>query len=75
MSIVLVLLLAASVVPLALADEAGDVQQDEVEIDAETQAEVEIMNYQFGAEVRLLQLEKSISKNILCIILVLKKRK
>jgi len=61
----MVLLLAASVVPLALADEAGDIQQDEVEIDAETQDEVEIMNYQFGAEVRLLQLEKSITKNIL----------
>ena len=65
LSIVMVLLLAASVVPLALADEAGDIQQDEVEIDAETQDEVEIMNYQFGAEVRLLQLEKSITKNIL----------
>ena len=61
----MVLLLAASVVPLALADEAGDIQQDEVEIDAETQDEVEIMYYQFGAEVRLLQLEKSITKNIL----------
>ncbi len=65
LSIVMVLLLAASVVPLALADEAGDIQQGEVEIDAETQDEVEIMNYQFGAEVRLLQLEKSITKNIL----------
>jgi len=65
LSIVMVLLLAASVVPLALADEAGDIQQDEVEIDAETQDEVEIMYYQFGAEVRLLQLEKSITKNIL----------
>lgn len=61
----MVLLLVASVVPLALADEAGDIQQDELEIDAETQDELEIMNYQFGAEVRLLQLEKSITKNIL----------
>ena len=61
----MVLLLAASVVQLALADEAGDIQQDEVEIDAETQDEVEIMSYQFGAEVRLLQLEKSITKNVL----------
>lgn len=65
LSIVMVLLLVASVVPLALADEAGDIQQDELEIDAETQDELEIMNYQFGAEVRLLQLEKSITKNIL----------
>ena len=55
LGITMVLLLAASMVPLALADEAEDTQQDEVKI----------MNDQLGAQIRLLQLEKAIAKNIL----------
>ncbi len=51
----MVLLLATSMVPLTLADEAEDTQQDEVKI----------MNDQLGAQIRLLQLEKAITKNIL----------
>jgi hypothetical protein len=63
--IMMVLMLMPSLIPLALADEAGDSQQDDVEIDAQTESEVEAMEYQYGAEIRLLQLEKSITANIL----------
>ena len=55
LGITMVLLLATSMVPLTLADEAEDTQQDEVKI----------MNDQLGAQIRLLQLEKAIAKNIL----------
>ena len=55
LGITMVLLLATSMVPLTLADEAEDTQQDEVKI----------MNDQLGAQIRLLQLEKAITKNIL----------
>ena len=55
LGITMVLLLATSMVPLTLADEAEDTQQDEVKI----------MNDQIGAQIRLLQLEKAIAKNIL----------
>ena len=54
LGITMVLLLATSMVPLTLADEAEDTQQDEVKI----------MNDQLGAQIRLLQLEKAITKNI-----------
>lgn len=54
LGITMVLLLAASMVPLTLADETEDTQQDEVKI----------MNDQLGAQIRLLQLEKAITKNI-----------
>ena len=57
LGIIIVFMLAVSLTPLALADD--------VEIDAETQSEVEAMEYQYGAEIRLLQLEKSITTNIL----------
>jgi len=60
LSIMMVLLLAASMVPLALAEEA----EDNVEIDEETQEEVEIMVNKVGAQIRLLQLEKVITINI-----------
>jgi len=55
--IIMVLVLTASLIPLALADD--------VEIDAKTQNEVEAMECQYGAEIRLLQLEKSITTNII----------
>ncbi len=57
----MVLLLAASMVSLALADEAGN----GVEIDAVTQREVQIMGNTTGAHIRLLQLEKVIAIHIL----------
>lgn len=59
LSIIMVLLLVTPIVSLALADEA-----DETE-DEETQEEISIMNYKFGAEVRLLQLEKVLTRNIM----------
>ena len=57
LSMIMVLLLAASMVSLALADEAED-------IDKETEEETVVMHYPFGAEVRLLQLERALTKNI-----------
>ena len=59
LSIIMVLLLVTPMMSLALADEA-----DETE-DEETQEEISIMNYKFGAEVRLLQLEKVLTRNIM----------
>ena len=64
LNIVIVLVLVASLMPLALADEAEDTQE-EIEADAETQEELEIMGDQTGAYIRLLQLEKAITKNII----------
>jgi len=63
-NLLIVLMLMASIAPLAFADEAED-STDDVEIDDETQEQVEAMNNGIGAEVRLLQLEKSITINIL----------
>lgn len=58
-NILTVLLLSTSLMSLALADEADDTY------DAETQEEIGIMQYKFGAEVRLLQLEKGLTRNIM----------
>jgi len=63
-NIIIVLMLMVSIAPLAFADEAED-PTSEVEIDDETQKQVEIMNDSVGSEIRLLQLEKSIAKNII----------
>ncbi len=72
MSIIMVLMLTISVTSLALADEAenGSSNQEvenetEDPVDNETIEEIEIMNYSLGSEIRLLQLEKAITKNIL----------
>ena len=45
--------------------EDPDLNETEDPIDNETEREIEIMNYSLGAEIRLLQLEKSITKNLL----------
>jgi len=63
-NIIIVLMLMVSISTLAFADEAVD-STDEVEINDETQKQVEIMNVSLGSEIRLLQLEKSITKNII----------
>lgn len=60
----MVLLLMMSLTSFAVADDAEDTEQDDVEIDEETQDEIEIMPYPHGAQIRLLQLEKAITKNI-----------
>lgn len=63
MTIVIGLMIMSSIIPLAYAD--GSVNStNNVEIDAVTQQQVEIMKNRLGAEIRLLQLEKSITKNI-----------
>ena len=79
-SILLVLLIVVSVAPLALAEDEetasgeSDVEpvlisveeeeSEDEELDEETEEEIEAMDNQYGAEVRLLQLELAIAKNI-----------
>ncbi len=78
LSIIMVLVLMISISSLALADESeenpdeeseGENQSDENEtedpVDDETEEETVIMNTSLGAEIRLLQLEKAITKNLL----------
>jgi len=55
----MVLLLTASMVSLALADEADDTEDEEII------EEIGIMSYPYGSEVRLLQLEKVLTRNIM----------
>ena len=62
-TILILLMMLISISSIAIADEAGeDVQEN---IDSETEKEIEIMNNSLGAEIRLLQLEKALLKNIL----------
>jgi hypothetical protein len=63
-NIIMVLMLMVPVASYALADDADDNQQNEVEINEKTQKEIEIMSDHLGAQIRLLQLEKAITKNI-----------
>lgn len=77
-SILLVFLMALSFAPIAFADEGtgepviettsededNSSETDEGEIDEETQEEIKAMDSQYGAEVRLLQLESAIARNI-----------
>jgi hypothetical protein len=65
LGIMIVLMLLVSISPMALAEDEADDTTDEVEIDEETQEQTEIMNCSVGAEIRLLQLEKAITKNII----------
>ncbi|OYT28990.1 hypothetical protein B6U98_03520 [Thermoplasmatales archaeon ex4572_165] len=60
LSAILVLMLMGSMIPLVLAEET----EEYFEINKETQNEIEIMSDNYGAQVRLLQLEKAIKKNI-----------
>jgi len=55
--------LLSTTIPLAFADDPGNNSND-TDIDEETQQQTEIMAYEIGAEIRLLQLEKAITKNI-----------
>lgn len=50
-----IVLMLVALTPLTLAED----------VESSTQSETEIMNYQFGASIRLLQLEKVITNNIL----------
>lgn len=48
-----------------LGNETEDPDGNESDIDDDTEEEIEIMNNTLGAEIRLLQLEKAITKNLL----------
>src|SRR3989339_289088 len=70
-SMMLVLMLVFITMPLVFADDNNETDDDnetevenETEVDNETQEEISIMGISYGAEIRLLQLEKAISKNI-----------
>lgn len=65
LGIMIVLMLLISATSLALAENEADDTTEEVEIDQETQEETEIMINSLGAEIRLLQLEKAIMRNII----------
>ena len=68
-NILVVLMLMVSLASVVLADEEAEENEteesDENYVDSETQEEIEIMINSLGAEIRLLQLEKAILKNIL----------
>ena len=67
-TLLIMLMILISISSIALADEAEDDLEGETEesdVDNETVTEIEIMNYSIGAELRLLQLEKAILKNLL----------
>jgi hypothetical protein len=59
-----VLVLLISISSIALADEDEEDPQEDNTVN-ETEKEIEIMNNSLGAEIRLLQLEKALLKNIL----------
>ncbi len=62
-NLIIMLVIIISISSLAYADEAGE--NENPDIDNETEQEIEIMNNSLGAEIRLLQLQKAIIKNIL----------
>ena len=63
-TILVALILIGSILPIAYADNSNNNPNDEY-IDKETQHQTEIMNNNtLGAQIRLLQLEKAIIKNI-----------
>ena len=62
-SILMMLVLLISISSIVLADEAEDPKEDDIV--TETEKEIEVMNNSLGAEIRLLQLEKALLKNIL----------
>jgi hypothetical protein len=72
-TLLILLMMFISISSLALADEAGEEQdhddetqeQKDVDIDNETEKEIFVMNNSLGAEIRLLQLQKALLKNIL----------
>jgi hypothetical protein len=65
-AIVLLLLIAISIIPLVIAEDNTTAAQDtHSDVDAETQHEIGAIVSPPGAEVRLLQLEKALTANIL----------
>ena len=62
-SLLIVLVLLISISSIVYADESEEDPQ--VDIENKTKKEIEVMNNSLGAEIRLLQLEKALLKNIL----------
>lgn len=68
LTILIMLLIFVSISSSTIADETEDDNENETEdldLDNETKKEIEIMNYSLGSEIRLLQLQKAILKNLL----------
>ncbi|MEM0493215.1 MAG: hypothetical protein QXS02_04610 [Candidatus Thermoplasmatota archaeon] len=61
---IIVMLVLASLVSITSADDTSEPEQTEVVVDEDTLNETRIIDYQYGAIVRLLQLEKAILKGI-----------
>jgi hypothetical protein len=68
-TILILLMMLISISSIAIADdEAGEdnqEEQDQENLDSETEVEIEVMSNPLGAEIRLLQLQKALLKNIL----------
>jgi len=68
-TILILLMMLISISSIAIADdEAGEdnqEEQDQGNLDSETEVEIEVMSNPLGAEIRLLQLQKALLKNIL----------
>jgi nicotinamide mononucleotide adenylyltransferase len=67
-ALLIMLMMLISISSLVVADEAGENPEednDNQDVDNETQVETEIMNNSLGAEIRLLQLQKALLKNML----------
>ncbi len=62
-NILIVLIILSSMIPLTFADDSNNISNS-IEFDLKTRQETDIMNDKLGAEIRLLQLEKSIIRNI-----------
>jgi hypothetical protein len=72
LTVLMMLMIFISISSLAIADESEEENETEeeneiedLEIDNDTKKEIEIMNYSLGSEIRLLQLQKAIIKNLL----------
>ena len=64
-NLLIMLMILISISSLAIADEPEGENETEEDVDNETLKEIEIMNNSLGAEIRILQLQKAIIKNLL----------
>ena len=64
-TLLIMLMILISISSLSVADESEDNETDDVDTDNNTVEEIKIMNNSLGAEIRLLQLQKAIVKNLL----------
>lgn len=64
-TLLIMLMILISISSLAVADEAEENENEDLDTDNKTVKEIKIMNNSLGAEIRLLQLQKAILKNLL----------